>query len=66
MSSQQETPLQDGTQSLKQDYRDLNEILIPLPDLRVIVNDLMKDGIGEIPLGDLLYTLKTIANNPDA
>lgn len=49
---------QDGTQSLKQDYQDLNKVKIPLAELRVQIVELMKDGFTEIPLADLLHLIK--------
>jgi hypothetical protein len=40
---------------------DLNTLKIPLAELRVLVVQLMKDGIQEVPLGDFLLMLKPLA-----
>jgi hypothetical protein len=45
------------------DYVQLNQIKIPLADLRVQINELMKEGIKEIPLGDLLHIIKTVKDD---
>ena len=39
---------------------ELNDIEIPLADIRVLVVQLMKDGNSEIPLGDFLLMLRDI------
>jgi hypothetical protein len=39
----------------------LNTYKIPLAELRMIIVDYMKDGFTEIPMGDLLAVLRSIA-----
>lgn len=42
------------------DIRDLNQLQIPLAELRMYIVDLMKEGRTEYPLGDLLYDIRGI------
>jgi hypothetical protein len=44
---------------------DLNQIIVPLQELRMLIVDLMKDGIYEAPLGDFLLMLKEVTYRAD-
>lgn len=47
------------------DMEILDQYIIPLPDLRMMVVELMKEGDKEIPLGQLIVMLKNIAEKRD-
>jgi hypothetical protein len=43
-----------------EDIRDLNQLKIPLAEVRMFIVDLMREGLTEYPLGDFMYQLRTI------
>ena len=47
----------------KSDLEDLDKLQVPLPDLRVLVVTLLKDGISEVPLGQFLLMVKNLIRN---
>lgn len=55
--SEPTTKQRNGTTN-SQLYSELNSLKIPLADLRSQIVELMKNGVTEIPLGDLLWLIK--------
>jgi hypothetical protein len=45
-----------------EEYKYLNTIKVNIPELRLHIIELMKDGFEEIPLGDLLYIIWSMRN----
>lgn len=48
------------------DLVELNKRKVPLADLRMLIVELMKDGIKEAPLGDLLLMIRSLLQKIDA
>lgn len=44
---------------------DLNDLTIPLAELRMLIVDLIKNGIYEAPLGDFLLLLKPLVKHTE-
>lgn len=42
-------------------YKELNRVKINLADLRAQIVDLIKEGYTEVPLADLIFIIKAIA-----
>jgi hypothetical protein len=42
------------------DYKALNRVKVSLPELRMQIVELMKQGFTEIPLADLIFIIKNM------